>query len=464
MTAISSALRVTDLQFAKEVAELGEFVAIPSVSNPNSEDYNFENLQQAALFVASRLGTLGFKTRLTVVQEGTAPYVLAERIINVALPTLLLYGHYDVQPVERSHWNTDPFTMISEEGRLYGRGASDDKAGVMAILTALRVYKEAGIELPVNVKILIEGEEEYGSANMADLLTKEVGTLKADALVILDGGNRDVQTGTIENSSRGVVTMELKVNALEKPVHSGVGVLVPDPCQALAQLIVSLSDPRSIPGFLDGCEALSAEEKRLLAASSQTPAEYAREMGVVEGAVLRGSLETSIYERIVTEPSISVINMTSGQRGGGNSIQESARCTIGIRLTPGQDPVHVEEVVRRHLASQRMLYNVPYTLERIGLSSRAWKGNVEGPFTQAFLAGMQESYGQTAVMPTGGALPLIDDFKGAFPDLEVIVAGVEDPDTSAHSHNESQDIGVLRKTTDALISFIDRARYIPLRG
>ena len=117
----------------------------------------------------------------------------------------------------------------------------------------------------------------------------------------------------------------------------------------------------------------------------------------------------------------------------------------------------MEKVIREHLDSQKVMYNLPFSLEKTGLSAKAWKGDVNGPFTQAFLSALEESYGQAAVMPTGATLPLITDFENAFQEIETILAGIEDPDTAAHSHNESQDLRMLRKTTDALISFLSKA-------
>lgn len=458
-------LRVSDAQFKQSIDELAKLVAIPSVSFPTSPDYNLKNFNAAADYVKDSFDALDFTTRLCEMKPDTAPYVLAEKIVDVALPTILLYAHYDVQPVERDKWKTDPFKMEQIGNRLYGRGASDDKAGIIAILTALKVYKEAGQTLPVNVKILIEGDEEYGEAlEISELLRLQKKELEANALIIFDGGNRDISSGTVENSTRGVIAFELETRALQKPTHSGVGCLAPDPAMALCKLVTSLSDPKQIPGLLDDCLQLDQKEADSLDSSSVSEEYYAKEHGVVKGATLRGDSKVSVFRRIVEEPSISVINMTSGEKGGSNSIQDSARCKIGVRLTPGQDPKRVSEVIQKYIASQTTLWNVPYTLTQIGLAARSWKGNVHGPYTTALLSSLDEVYGKTAIMPTGGTLPLITDFEEAFPSMEVIIAGVEDPDTSAHSHNESQDISVLRNATDSLISFLDKARNIPLKA
>lgn len=340
-------LRVTDNQFNKAVTMLDELVAIRSVSHPNSPDYNMQHLKDAASYIESKLLDLGFEVSSTSI-EGSAPFVMGKLGNDAYKPTVLLYAHYDVQPVDRTKWLSDPFIMEERDGRLYGRGASDDKAGICSILTAVEAYLQAGEDLPVNVKVLFEGEEEWGSEHMAALLEQNGERLQADTLVVLDGGNRAVDTGTLTSSTRGIVNIDLTVKALAQPVHSGIGCLVPDPAQALAALIHSIQDPRTIPGFMEGAEKLNKKERQMLAKSSLSTETYARELGVLQHASLRGDENVSIYERIVEEPSVTIVNMNSGLPHGGNSVQDSASCTISIRVLPGQDPDIVATTVIRY--------------------------------------------------------------------------------------------------------------------
>lgn len=449
-------LRLTDEQFNNALGFLGELVAIPSVSNPNSPDYNYDTLARAAHFIESKLQDLGFKVSCPSI-DGSPPYVLAELFSDTAKPTLLLYGHYDVQPVNREKWNSDPFIMQERDGRLYGRGASDDKGGIVAIIAALEAYKKSAGELPVNIKLLFEGEEEFGSSHMQPLLEQKAEQLQADALIVVDGLNRDVDTGTLTSSSRGLVNLKLKVNALEKPIHSGIGCLVPDPAQALAGLVYLLRDPKAIPGFMETIQPLSEEEREILAKSSQSAESYAMEMGVLKNALLRGDPNVSIYERIVQEPSISIVNMNCGQPNGGNSIQESASCTIGIRIVHGQDPQHVADVVSNYLKSHAIMYNLPIEISKIEKGAWAWKAELARPFAKKYMEALAENFDHSSAMPCGGALPLLREFKDAFPNMEVLVPGVEDPQTSAHSHNESQDILLFRNSINTLISFLNKA-------
>jgi len=453
-------LYVTDREFEEAVRFLGQLVAIPSVSNPNSPDYTMEHLTSAARCIERKLNDLGFNVSCPSI-EGSAPFIIAEWVSDLRKPTLLLYAHYDVQPVDREKWISNPFIMEERDGRLYGRGASDDKAGIIAIITALEAYLKSVRELPVNVKLLFEGEEEYGSSHMKTLLKQRFQDLQADALIVLDGLNRDIHTGTLTSSTRGLVNIHLKINALEKPVHSGIGCLVPDPAQALAGLIYSLRDPKAIPGFMDNCQVLSNQEREILARDSQSSESYAKEMGVVQSACLRGNPKESIYERIVQEPSISVVNMHCGQPNGGNSIQESASCTIGIRLTPGQDPDQIVNAVINYLESQAKVYNLPIEVHPKEKGSWPWKADLAGPFSKQYFEALGENFRGISAMPIGGALPLLRDFQEIFPSMEMIVPAVEDPHTSAHSHNESQDLTIFRNSINALIAFFYKAGQMP---
>jgi acetylornithine deacetylase/succinyl-diaminopimelate desuccinylase-like protein len=452
----ASSYKINQAELALAIQQLTEFVAIPSVSNPNSPDYNIKHIKSAADYTAKRLEELGFKVRQVKIGD-SAPYVLAEKMVNASKPTLLLYAHYDVQPVDRSKWQSDPFVLTKRDGRLYGRGASDDKGGIIGIITALGAYQKAYGALPVNVKILFEGEEEYGSSHMSALVKQEAARLKADALVILDGGNAGLNTGTLTNSTRGLVNLQLEVKAMEKPIHSGVGCIAPDPAAVLAELMTALGDPKKIPGFMDDCTPLKPMEKEFLRKSSQTSEAYASEHGLVKGAQLRGDPKVSVYERVAEEPSISFVNGGWGVQNGGNSIQESARCQIGVRLTPGQNPDRIAKLLIQYLTSRK----VPYGLEvKATLSHEgcyAWKGDLSRPLSQKYLAALGDHFQDTHVQPTGGALPFLRDFQKAFPNMEMIIPGVEDPKCAAHSHNESQDIGLFERAINAMIAFFKKA-------
>src|SRR5260221_1872425 len=249
MTLISGRdLKISDQQFDWMVDRLKDFVAIPSISNPHAVGYDMLHLVKASEFAHTLLEGIGFEAR-SVSIEGSAPFIIGKRHVATDKPTVVVYAHYNVQPVDATKWDSNPFEMVERNGRYYGRGASDDKAGVLAACAAFKAYREAGLELPVNVTVLFEGEEEYGSGHMEALLKQEAERLRGHALIILDGMNRSVDTGTLTSSNRGIVNLTVEIKALQQPVHSGQGLLAPDPAQALTDLITRLKNPREIPGM-----------------------------------------------------------------------------------------------------------------------------------------------------------------------------------------------------------------------
>lgn len=447
-------LRISDDQFQAAKHTLDDFVAIPCVSNRESPYHAVETLQAAADFASDRLRALDFDVRQVNVNN-SAPFVIAKKVNDAALKTVTLYAHYDVQPVEDDKWDTPPFVMTERDGRLYGRGASDDKAGIVTILAALNAYKEADRYLPCNVIVFLEGEEEIGSPNMIDFLAQEAAEIQSVALIVLDGMNRDVETGTLTSSTRGLVSVEMTLRALKQPHHSGIGCLAPDVAQVMAGAVASLRNTAEIPGLMLGATGLTAQERVLLRANSITAAQYAKDVGLLEGGRLRGHAEVSIYEKIQTHPSVSVVNMTCGKRNGGNSIQAEAHCEIGVRIVAGQEPELIGQALIAHLKSQAALEG--YVAEFImPVTAHAWKADPSKPISRAYMEALDETFPRGGLMPCGGTIPLFNDFERTFPDMELLMPALEDPDTAAHSHNESQSITVFRRSIDALIVFFSK--------
>jgi acetylornithine deacetylase/succinyl-diaminopimelate desuccinylase-like protein len=534
--------RVTRDEFNTALRQLGEFVAIPSLSNQKNPEYNRAHLDRAAQYAGGLLREIGFSPEF--IKEGDSPYyVVAERIVDATKPTLLLYGHYDVQPVDREKWTTDPFVVEERDGRLYGRGTSDDKGGIVGIITALGSYQKAYGALPVNVKILFEGEEEYGSGHMKQLLDTCASRLKADALVILDGSNVTLDSGTLTSSTRGILNLSLEVKpvsfgvrlevqSMDRPVHSGVGCLVPDPSAVLAKLMVdlkakfpevsceqgvwgvphggnsiqsvascvigapfadregwelavveyltthpegknfqikvkrtdvkpgseapfilaklmeSLKNPRAIPGFMDGCKSLNEQERRFLRESSPSAEAYAADHKLLPGLELRGNKAESVNERITEEPSISFVN------GGWGA--ESVSCQVGVRLTAGQDPERISKLLVEYLSTHPAGKGFQVLVKQIEDGAFAWKGDVSRPLSKKYLEALAEHFKSAGPQPIGGALPFLLDFERAFPGIEIIIPGVEDPACGAHSHNESLDIALLERAINSMISFIHK--------
>lgn len=460
--AANTSLRISDAQFQQSINRLGEFVKIPSVSHPTSPYYSPENLQAAADFATLQFRSIGFAAEQIVINN-SAPFIIAECINKIVdAPTVIFYGHYDLQPVDESKWTSPPFVLTERDARLYARGGADDKGGIIAILDGLRTYLEAHGTLPLNVIVLMEGEEEYGSTNMKAFIQQQAARLNAHALIIMDGSNSTPDTGSVNTLARGVFNIKLEIDALKSPCHSGLGLLAPDAAMALATVVSSLYPPGDIPGFMKGHIPSSHEETTLLDEGSISVEDYSKDTQVscsCSGTHLRGDPEQSVFFRITNEPNLSVLNFISGKPGGGNSIPPRAECEISVRTVFDQDPAEVQQAVIDHINAQKVPYGLPVTITPDSDPARAWKGD----YTRYFATKYRESLGEifpkgASLLPCGGTLPLLGEFEEAFKgQLEIAIVAVGDNLSQIHSHNESVGKNTLRHAIDAFMLFLDKA-------
>lgn len=457
MVAVLGTPRISDAQFAESISLLKGFVEIPSVSHPTSPYYSPLTLQAAADFASLQFSSIGFSAEQISI-EGSAPFIIAESIHKIVdAPTVIFYAHYDLQPVEEAKWKSPPFVLEERDGRLYGRGSADDKGGIIAILAGLKTYQEERGSLPLNVIVLLEGEEEYGSSHMKAFIQQQAERLHAHALVILDGSNKEPDSGSINTFARGVFNVKMEVEALENPLHSGIGVLAPDAAMALAKVAGSLYPPSAIPGFLQGHTPSGAEEEALLAEGSLTSEEYSRDMKVsVPGNHLRGDPNKSVFLRITDEPNLSILNIGAGVSGGGNSLQPRAECEISVRTLSGQDPAVVQEAVIAHIKAQEVPYGLEVKITTDTDPAWAWKGDFSKFFATKYREAMAETYPKgSSLLPCGGTLPLLHEFEEAFKgQLEIVCVAVGDNLSQIHSHNESLGKGTFRSAINAFMSFM----------
>jgi acetylornithine deacetylase/succinyl-diaminopimelate desuccinylase-like protein len=403
---------------------LVDLCRIPSMS---AAGFPPDEVRRSAQAVAQTLRDAGVEHVEVLEIPGVHPYVYGDWLRRPGAPTVLLYGHHDVQPPGRAEkWLSPAFEPTERDGRLYGRGAADDKAGIVAHLGAVRVH---GDDLPVNVVMFVEGEEEVGSDSLPALLKQHHDELRADVIVIADSGNWDIGVPALTTSLRGLVRLDVEVRTLTHAVHSGMwGGLVPDALMTLSRLIASLYDDAGnvvVEGLVAGPAAdVDYPEDRLRA-----------ESGAVASVEWIGS--GSSVERLWTKPSLSIIGLDAPKvAGSSNTLVPAARARLSLRIAPGDTVANARAQLERHLETH-VPWGAELTITPVDFGEPT-AIDATGPAYDAARAAFTEAWDGTEPidMGVGGSIPFIAEFLGAFPEASVLVTGVEDPDTRAHGANE----------------------------
>jgi len=409
---------------------LADLVRLESVSSTADTAV----MRQSAEAVAALLEEAGASARLLEV-EGAPPYVLAEAPGPPGTPTALLYAHYDVQPPGSiEDWSSAPFEPAVRDGRMYGRGASDDKAGVVTHLGVLRLFEGRP---PVGLKILVEGEEELGSPHIEALFAAHGGALRADVVAIADSTHWRLGEPSLTTSLRGVVDCVVEVRVLEAGVHSGVyGGAMPDALMALSRLLATLHDNRGEVA-VEGLHRASPSAVDLEAADVRSQAR------VRPGVELFG--EDDLATRTWRAPAISVLGIDAPSIAEAiNQIVPVARAKVSLRTAPGEDAARAMSALVAHLEAQAP-WGVEVTVTP-GSSADAFEGDTTGEVYDRFRAAIEEAWGRPPLdIGVGGTIPLVPGFQRAFPDATIVVTGVGEPLSRMHGPDESQDLGELRR-------------------
>jgi acetylornithine deacetylase/succinyl-diaminopimelate desuccinylase-like protein len=409
-------------------ADLERLVAIPSIA---FDGFDHSHVQASAVATAALLRGAGLPD-VKIVQSGGQPAVIGRRPAPAGAPTVLLYAHHDVQPIgDATAWETEPFVATERDGRLYGRGAADDKAGIMAHVAALRAF---GDDLPVGVVLFIEGEEEFGSDSLERLLAENHDDLRADVIVIADSGNWDVGVPALTTSLRGILNFFVDVRTLDHAVHSGMyGGAIPDALMALTRLLATLHDDA-------GDVAIDGLVRNEAAPLDYPTDRFRAEAGILDGVELIGT--GRIVDRIWTKPSLSILGIDAPPTNAApNALVPAARAKLSVRIAPGDDPKKAYEAVKAHIEAR-----VPWGAVvdvRIEHDGNACVIDATGPYFDAARAAFRQAWDGTEPVDigVGGSIPFIATFQDMFPDASILVTGVEDPHARAHGPNESLHLG-----------------------
>jgi acetylornithine deacetylase/succinyl-diaminopimelate desuccinylase-like protein len=429
-------------------ADLEALVRIPSVSVP---EFDQSHVAATAEATAQLFRDAGLPDVRIVAVEGGRPAVVARRPAPEGAPTVLLYAHHDVQPPgDPEAWETPPFEPTERDGRLYGRGVADDKAGIAAHLAAVRAFDGAP---PVGVTVFVEGEEEIGSPTLGAFLDRYADLLRADVIVLADAVNWAVGTPALTTSLRGLVDCSVEVRTLRHGVHSGMyGGAAPDALTALCRLLATLHDDKgnvAIEGLTGGpADPLDLTEEQ-----------FREESGLLDGVRLIGTGE--ITERLWTRPAVSVIGLDAPRTAeASNTLIPSARAKVSLRVPPGGDSEAAYSALERHLLGHAS-WGAHVTVHR-GEVGSPYAIDATGPVYDTARAAFAEAWGTEPVhVGVGGSIPFVAAFAEAFPDAAILVTGVEDPDSRAHGANESLHLGEFERVCLAealLLSKLARLR------
>ncbi|WP_104138469.1 dipeptidase [Arthrobacter sp. ZGTC131] len=430
----SDALRsAVSASFDSTVAHLKDLVSVPGIAWPSFDPAPLDRSAEAVAALVRNAGIADVRILRCNKEDGTpgGPAVVARREAAEGKPTILLYAHHDVQPPgDEALWDSEPFTAVERGGRLYGRGAADDKAGIMAHIAAYgAVTQVLGDDFGLGVTLFFEGEEEAGSPTFRTFLETHRELLRADVIVVADSSNWKVGVPALTTSLRGLIDGTVEVQVLDHAVHSGMfGGPVLDAPTLLSRLIATLHDA-------EGNVAVAGLVSRDDVDVDLTEAEYRADASVLDGVQLAGS--GTIASRLWTKPALSIIGFDAPAVDvASNTLLPRARAKFSLRLAPGQVPSEAMEAVRKHVER-----NAPFGAKVVftpGESGNAFQTDTSSAAAGFALWALGEAWGVPAVeMGIGGSIPFISDLTDVYPAVQILVTGVEDPDSRAHSANES---------------------------
>jgi acetylornithine deacetylase/succinyl-diaminopimelate desuccinylase-like protein len=418
----------------QHLAELFEFLRIPSVSTKSEHK---PDVERAARWVADHLTGAGFKTA-QIIPTNFHPLVYAESLEAPGKPTVLFYGHYDVQPAEPLElWTSPAFEPTIRDGNLFGRGTADDKGQVHIHLKALESLQKVNGKLPINVKVLIEGEEEVGSVSLWDYVQKNKEKLKADALVVSDTSMLTKNAPSITYGLRGLNYYQIEITGPARDLHSGVyGGAVPNPLTILAELFAKLHDKNfrvTVPGFYDSVAKLSPAERKALNSLPWKKKDFEKAVGAPGYAGEKGC---SIIEQLWTRPTLELNGAWGGYVGeGAKTVIPSKACAkFSTRLVPDQDPGKISRAVEKHI--RKLLPKTVTCKFEVLSTGKPWVAPFHAPIFKKAQAALEKGFGKKAVfIREGGSIPFVTQMHDTFK-VPCVLIGFGLPDENAHAPDE----------------------------
>ena len=445
--------------FTEALEILKDLVRIPGIA---WEAFDASQLDKSAEAVKSLFEELGVFDKVEILRAGYgnsqlgAPAIVATRKAKNSRPTILLYAHHDVQPPgDDALWDSTPFEPEIRNGRMYGRGAADDKAGIIAHYASVKLLSEiAGADFDLGLAIFIEGEEEAGSPSFASFLETHKDQLEGDVIVVADSGNWSTTVPAITTTLRGLASLEFEVRTLDHAVHSGMyGGAVPDAMLALVRILGSLWDEN---GSVTISGLFSAENSNL----DYSEAQLRSDSGLLPSTLPIGS--GPILPRIWTKPALTLIGLDYPTVSlSSNTLVPSLKAKLSLRIAPGDDPERALEALKGHISAHNTL-GAEITFGAVELGKPFSLGESGWAKTLAEQS-LSLAFGEKSVdIGIGGSIPFIAELERVFPKAQVLVTGVEDPDSRAHSPNESLHLEGFQSAILAQLLFLLGGNQITL--
>jgi acetylornithine deacetylase/succinyl-diaminopimelate desuccinylase-like protein len=448
---------------AQLVQDLAKQVSIQSIST----DFEHQKeIGQTAALTCEQMRAAGLQNVAVLKTAASNPYAYGEWLGAAGKPTVFLYAHHDVQPINYAEdWKSPPWTLTPRDGRLFGRGAADDKGAITAQLGAVAAFLKTHGSLPVNVKMLVEGEEEVGSANLMGFFQEHKQRIQSDVIVVCDTENIDVGLPCITNSLRGIVAVTVEVQSAEMPVHSGMaGGALADAAIALNVILARLywkNGPLPIPHFYDRVTPMSAAERKSLAALPGDEAKWRKELGVLPQVKFANEAHVHLYEQTWRKPAVTVIAQEASTiKGASNQVLPKVAAIVSCRIVPDQDPDEVYEQLQAFLTADPP-WCVRVTVKLLG-AVKWWRTDPTGPAFDAAMQAMKSGFERDAVaIGCGGSIGFVGPLADLFGGAPALLMGIEDPMSNAHAPNESLHEGDWKKLMRSLTHLFANLGNLP---
>jgi cysteinylglycine-S-conjugate dipeptidase len=428
--------------YAGLVRDLAALTAIQSISTDRKHQ---AEIGQSADLTCAQMRQAGLQNVAILKTGDSNPYAYGEWLGAPGKPTVFLYAHHDVQPTNYlNQWESPPWELTRRDGRLFARGSADDKGAITAQLAAVSAFLKTHGKLPVNIKMVVEGEEEIGSTNLLHFFKEHKARLQSDVIVVCDTEN--IQTGvpSLTYALRGIVALQIEVRSAKLPVHSGMaGGALADSALALSVILSRLfwdNGKLPIPHYYDRVRPMTAVERKAMLALPGEEAKWREDFGI--GASVRLATEKGVhlYEQTWRKPAVTVIAMEASTiEGASNQVLPTARAIVSGRIVPDQDPDEVYRLLADFLTKDPP-WGVEVHVEPAGPPVKWWMTDPQGPAFEAAMSALRSGYGREGVgIGCGGTIGFVGPLADLFGGAPALLLGIEDERSNAHAPNESLD-------------------------